>query len=141
MTRPTAPSPSIGVAGYGRLVDGGDLGDSYNYSPPRQRQPVDTPESVTVVIGDRGPVRARVVITATYAGPTTSTAPPKPASATTASTSTPTVELRADEAVVRVTTTFVNPSGDHRLRVHLRSPSRPPRPHAECAFAIVTPRP
>ena len=25
-----------GTPGYGRLVDGGDLGDSYNYSPPRQ---------------------------------------------------------------------------------------------------------
>ena len=25
-----------GVPGYGRLVDGGDHGDSYNYSPPRQ---------------------------------------------------------------------------------------------------------
>ena len=24
-----------GLAGFGRLVDGGDLGDSYNYSPPR----------------------------------------------------------------------------------------------------------
>ena len=32
------------------------------------------------------------------------------------------VELRADEAMVRVTTTFVNPSGDHRLRVHLPLP-------------------
>ena len=32
-----------GMAGYGRLVDGGDLGDSYNYSPPRQDSLVDTP--------------------------------------------------------------------------------------------------
>ncbi len=32
-----------GVHGYGRLVDGGDLGDSYNYSPPRQDSFVDTP--------------------------------------------------------------------------------------------------
>ena len=59
--RPTAPSCSPtgsctvdvdaadgtfaldGTAGYGRLVDGGDLGDSYNYSPPRQDSFVDTP--------------------------------------------------------------------------------------------------
>ena len=32
-----------GRPGYGRLVDGGDLGDSYNYSPPRQDAFVDTP--------------------------------------------------------------------------------------------------
>ena len=34
--RPTAPSPSTAWPGYGRLVDGGDLGDTYNYSPPRE---------------------------------------------------------------------------------------------------------
>ena len=32
------------------------------------------------------------------------------------------LEVRADESVVRVTTSFVNPSGDHRLRVHLPLP-------------------
>ncbi len=37
-----------GVAGYGRLVDDGDLGDSYNYSPPQRDSVVETPESVTV---------------------------------------------------------------------------------------------
>ena len=25
-----------GLPGYGQLVDGGDLGDSYNYSPPAE---------------------------------------------------------------------------------------------------------
>ena len=58
-----------GVPGYGRLVDGGDLGDSYNYSPPRQDSFVETPESVTVRTDERGPVRARVRITATYVWP------------------------------------------------------------------------
>ena len=58
-----------GRAGYGQLVDGGDLGDSYNYSPPRQDTLVDTPTSVDVRITEPGPVRARVVITATYQWP------------------------------------------------------------------------
>ena len=35
--RPTAPSPSTASPGTGRLVDGGDHGDTYNYSPPPQR--------------------------------------------------------------------------------------------------------
>ena len=64
-----------GTPGYGRLVDGGDLGDSYNYSPPRQDSLVDTPQAVTVRIDERGPVRARVRITARTTGPTTWTAP------------------------------------------------------------------
>ena len=34
-----------GVAGFGRLVDGGDLGDSYNYSPPAGDRIVDTPDA------------------------------------------------------------------------------------------------
>ena len=54
------------LAGYGRLVDGGDLGDSYNYSPPRQDSFVDTPQSVEVQLGERGPVRARARIVSTY---------------------------------------------------------------------------
>jgi hypothetical protein len=47
------------------------------------------------------------------------------------------LELRADEPVVRVRTRFVNPSRDHRLRVHLplRTPSSTSR--AECAFTVV----
>ena len=58
-----------GIAGYGRLVDGGDLGDSYNYSPPRQDSFVDTPREVVVRVDEAGPVRARVHITASYAWP------------------------------------------------------------------------
>ena len=47
-----------GVPGYGRLVDGGDHGDTYNYSPPATDTLVDPPDSVTLAVGDRGPVRA-----------------------------------------------------------------------------------
>ena len=47
-----------GVAGFGRLVDGGDHGDSYNYSPPAGDRIVDTPDSVSVTVAERGPVRA-----------------------------------------------------------------------------------
>ncbi len=67
-----------GVAGFGRLVDGGDHGDSYNYSPPLRDRLVDTPDSVSVVVSDRGPVRACAVITAGYRGRSTSTASPGP---------------------------------------------------------------
>ncbi len=37
-TPPTAPSSLDGVPGFGRLVDDGDVGDTYNYSPARRRR-------------------------------------------------------------------------------------------------------
>ncbi len=37
-----------GVPGYGRLVDDGDHGDTYNYSPPQQDAQVDAPDAVSV---------------------------------------------------------------------------------------------
>jgi len=126
-----------GLAGYGRLVDGGDHGDTYNYSPPAHDSVVDTPDSVTLAVGDRGPVRATVVVTATYTwpdrvdGPSAARAGAYPVEVTT------TLELRADEGIVRVHTAFVNPSRDHRLRVHLPLPSPAATSTAECAFTTV----
>ncbi len=48
------------------------------------------------------------------------------------------LEVRADEKVVRVATSFVNPARDHRLRVHLPLPSPAATSEAECAFTTVT---
>ena len=39
-----------GVPGYGRLVDEGDAGDTYNWSPPGVDVIVDRPESVTASV-------------------------------------------------------------------------------------------
>ncbi len=127
-----------GTPGYGALVDGGDLGDSYNYSPPRQDSVVDAPEAVTVHVVERGPVRARVRITSTYRWPdhvdgsSQARVGEHPVDVDTE------LELRADDATVRVRTTFVNPSGDHRLRVHLPLPEPARHSHAESPFTVVT---
>jgi mannosylglycerate hydrolase len=126
-----------GQGGYGRLVDGGDLGDSYNYSPPRNDTTVDAPSTVAVHLVEQGPVRGRVVITAVYLWPdhvdTGSQARVGEQSVEVETL----LELRADEPAVRVTTTFVNPSRDHRLRVHLPLPEPARTSQAECAFAVV----
>ena len=127
-----------GVAGYGRIVDDGDLGDSYNYSPPRQDSTVEAPESVAVRIDERGPVRARVRITATYVWPDHVDGTSQARVGDQRVDVDTDVELRADEAVVRVTTKFVNPSGDHRVRVHHPLPEPARHSHAESAFAVVT---
>jgi alpha-mannosidase len=47
------------------------------------------------------------------------------------------VDVRAGEKVVRLRTTFVNPSGDHRLRIHLPLPDPADHSEAESAFAVV----
>ncbi|HTZ10544.1 MAG TPA: hypothetical protein VMB72_15830 [Acidimicrobiales bacterium] len=126
-----------GVPGYGRLVDGGDFGDSYNYSPPAGDRLVDSPDAVTVAVVERGPVRAVARVTATYTWPDHVDEVTRARGGSVTATVTTDLELRADEALVRVTTRFVNPASDHRLRVHLPLPEPADGSEAECAFAVV----
>jgi len=127
-----------GLAGFAKLVDGGDLGDSYNYSPPRSDSLVSAPESVTVAVGERGPVRASAVVTATYRWPDHVDGSSQTRTGEQSVEVVTTVEIRADERPVRVTTAFVNPARDHRLRVHLPLPRPAETSEAECAFTTVT---
>ncbi len=126
-----------GVAGYGRLVDDGDHGDTYNYSPPPNDTRVDTPDTVSVTVDERGPVRARATVTSTYTWPDRVDESSKSRVGSHRVPVTTTVELRAEEELVRVATRFVNPSRDHRLRVHLPLPRPAATSHAECAFTVV----
>jgi alpha-mannosidase len=126
-----------GLAGFGRLVDGGDHGDSYNYSPPLHDQLVDSPDRVSVTVVERGPVRARASIAAVYRWPEYVDGNSRARTGQETVEITTTVELRADENIVRVVTSFVNPSRDHRLRVHFPLPEPAAHSDAECAFAVV----
>jgi mannosylglycerate hydrolase len=126
-----------GLAGFGRLFDGGDLGDSYNYSPPRDDRLVDAPESVTLRLGEPGPVRASASVTARYRWPDHVDGHSQARTGEHLVEVVTTIELRADERGVRVTTSFVNPARDHRLRVHLPLPHPAGSSEAECAFALV----
>jgi hypothetical protein len=126
-----------GVAGYGRLVDGGDHGDTYNYSPPSDDTVVDTPTSVLVTAGDAGPVRATADVVATYEWPEFVDGATHTRRGRRTVTVTTSLELRADEPVVRVRTRFTNLSRDHRLRVHLPLPTPAATSRAECAFGTV----
>jgi mannosylglycerate hydrolase len=126
-----------GRPGYGRLVDGGDLGDSYNYSPPRRDTLVDTPDSVSVRVVETGPVRARAAITAIYMWPDHIDGGSQERVGEHRVEVETVLELRADDPVLRVSTSFVNPSRDHRLRVHLPLPEPATTSQAESAFAVV----
>ena len=127
-----------GVEGLGTLVDGGDLGDSYNYSPPASDRLVETPESVSVEVTERGPVRARASVVARYRWPDHVDGSSQRRVGEQTVDVTTVVELRAGERIVRFSTSFVNPSRDHRLRVHLPLPEPAAASEAECAFATVT---
>jgi mannosylglycerate hydrolase len=126
-----------GLPGFGRLVDGGDLGDSYNYSPPRQDSFVSDPDSVTVSTSRSGPIESRAEILAVYTWPYHVQGMSQARVGEHTVEVKTTITVRADEAFVRVNTTFSNPSRDHRLRVHLPLPESADHSVAECAFATV----
>jgi alpha-mannosidase len=86
---------------------------------------------------EAGPVRASAAITTTYLWPDHVDGSSQARVGEQSVEILTLLELRADESVVRVTTSFVNPSRDHRLRVHLPLPQRAQTSQAESAFAVV----
>ena len=127
-----------GLAGFGRLVDQGDLGDSYNYSPPANDEVIDMPTLVEVEILESGPVRSSARMTSTYTWPDRVDAGSQRRVGSHEVEVTTTLWVHADDPVLRVETTFVNPSKDHRLRVHLPLPELASTSEAECAFGVTT---
>ena len=125
----------LSTTGLGRLVDGGDEGDTYNYSPPAFDSVVDWPDSCTVMAIERGPLRGALLMTARYHWPeciedgerirgrdvTVETL----------------IELHAGERFARVTVELDNQCLDHRLRAWFPLPIPAMSSAAECAFAVV----
>lgn len=111
------------LRGVGRLVDGGDRGDSYNYAPPAQDVLVSEPTAVAVELLENGPLRSRTRVTRVYEWPAALSSDRDLRSSTTVPTPVETVvEVRAGEPFVRVSTSFLNQSADHRLRFHVPLP-------------------
>ncbi|MFJ4845606.1 alpha-mannosidase [Streptomyces sp. NPDC088733] len=109
--------------GVGRLVDGGDRGDSYNYAPPARDVLVSEPADVTVELLEDGPLRSRIRVTRVYEWPAELSSDRDVRSARTVATPVETlVEVRVGEPFVRVSTSFLNQSADHRLRFHVPLP-------------------
>jgi hypothetical protein len=126
-----------GHGGFGRLVDDGDLGDSYNYSPPATDEVVEHPSSVAVVVTERGPVRSTAVVFATYTWPERIDQFQNRRVGAASVDVVTSIQVLADDPLVRVTSTFVNPSRDHRLRIHLPTVAPATESIAECAFGTV----
>jgi alpha-mannosidase len=123
------------VHGLGRLVDGGDAGDTYNYNPPARDTEVDTPDEVGVRVLEDGPLRARVAVDRRYTWPREVDGDERvgavPVTVATV------VEVVAGSPVVRLTTEVDNACRDHRLRVWFPLPEPAEGSRAECAFAVV----
>ncbi|CAN5799953.1 hypothetical protein BH10ACT1_BH10ACT1_11250 [soil metagenome] len=125
-----------GIAGFGRLVDEGDEGDTYNWNPPAGDQVVQRPRKVDVLVSEAGPVRGRIDIVRTYHWPTHIADGRRVGEAEVAVTTV--VELHAGEDLVRVRVSFDNVAADHRLRIHLPLPEATDHSVAECAYGTVT---
>ena len=112
-----------GLAGLGRLVDDGDAGDTYNYSPPADDTVVDTPSDVRVEVEEAGPLRGPSArhpdVHVARAGRGR-----RPARARARSRSSPASSCAPASSLVRVETSFDNPSRDHRLRAWFPLPTR-----------------
>ena len=103
-----------------RLVDGGDIGDTYNWCPPPDDAPSELP-FVDAEVDESGPLRGRLRVHHRGDGVDIVTV----------------LEVRAGERLVRAETTVDNRRRDHRLRLHLPLPIATDRSRAECAFAVV----
>jgi hypothetical protein len=129
------------VSGLGRLVDDGDGGDTYTYSPPAADRVVDAPDRVTVSPLESGPVRRRVRIDVDYAWPAYAVGDFRSCAArsdeTVRVTVHTTLELRVGERFLRVSHELDNQARDHRLRAHFPLPAPVVGSDAECAFAVV----
>ena len=124
--------------GVGRIVDGGEFGDSYNYGPPALDTLVDSPSAVVVRTVEQGPIRGIVDIVRTYGWPRGVEADGAARTRDTIQTEVTTrLELRAAEPFVRVRIEFENRSRDHRVRWHVPLPSPVDGSSAEGQFAVV----
>jgi len=127
------------VQGVGRIVDGGDYGDSYNYGPPRSDTIVADAASVSVASDLAGPIRGRITVRRAYDWPVGLRADGSARDPDVRRTEVLTeVELRAGEPFARVRVAFDNQSDDHRVRFHVPLPRPADTSDAEGQYAVVT---
>ncbi|MFC9975197.1 alpha-mannosidase [Spirillospora sp. NPDC127200] len=126
------------IEGLARLVDGGDLGDTYNHAPPARDRLVEAPLAARLEPVWNGPLVAAFDLVRTYRWPAAGdpladarTAAEEEVAVTTR------VELRAGEPFLRLGIAFDNRCADHRVRLHLPLPREARSSFAEGQFAVV----
>jgi len=127
-----------GVPGMNAICEEPDGGDTYNFAGLPGGPTRCSPSAVEVDTTETGPLRGNVLVSRTYtwgAGPRAAEPGEVHAGATVKVVSR--IEVRCDENVVRVTTTFDNTLRDHRVRVLFPLGKPVTSTVAECAFATV----
>lgn len=128
-----------------RLVETGDVGDTYNYAPPARDLMVSEPIVVEAVALLTGPLVASVLLRRVYRWPMWGEmidgAPERPAPSRSEDAEEVVVdtlvELRAGEPFVRLRISFDNRCEDHRVRLHVPLPWRAGYSLADGQFAVV----
>lgn len=126
------------IEGAGRIVDGGDRGDSYNYGPPANDVVVEEPHEVAIDVVEQGPLRAVFAVTRTYEWPESLADVDSRSPRTVRTPVRMMVELRRDERMVRLNVQYVNQSKDHRVRLHVPLPGAVESSASEGQFAVTT---
>ncbi|MBA2568600.1 MAG: alpha-mannosidase [Actinobacteria bacterium] len=116
---------SVSVDSLGRIVQLGDVGDTYNYAPPVADVLLAEPVQVSTEIVEVGPVRGKLEVARTYRWQST------PVSVLTS------VELHAGEPFYRVRVSWDNQLSDQRVRFHIPLPEQATGSFAEGQFAVV----
>ncbi|MGR6319481.1 hypothetical protein Q2K19_28500 [Micromonospora soli] len=128
----------VRVDGVGRIVDGGDVGDSYNYAPPAADELIDKPRAVRTVVVHDGPVLAVLDVVREYRWPVGADVDAGSRRVDREATVVTTrVEVRAGERFARLRLSFDNRCDDHRVRLHLPLPAPAAASYAEGQFAVV----
>jgi mannosylglycerate hydrolase len=138
----TIEADGVRVEGANRYVDGGDGGDTYNYSPPTIDTVIDDPDEVSIEVVEAGPVRARLLVISRHRVPTQAIGDERSCAARSNELTDlvvrTTVELRAGERFLRIHVELDHHVRDHRLRAHFPLPAHVTGSDAECAFAVVS---
>ncbi|WP_285782144.1 glycoside hydrolase family 38 C-terminal domain-containing protein [Microbispora sp. NBRC 16548] len=126
------------VHGVGRIVHGGDAGDTYNHAPPPHDRLLDRPSRVVVEEVCAGPLTGAYEITRVYDWPAgLGDAAGSDAAETVPTAVTTRVELRAGEPFARCEITMDVRCRDHRVRWHTPLPRAAAESYAEGQFAVV----
>jgi len=124
--------------GLHRLVDDGDAGDEYNFSPPAgNRPPADPVRQIRSAVLEEGPLRAR--LEARYDFAVFSGLSHDRRSRGDVETVLPirlTLSLEADRPRLDVELEVINRAEDHRLRAHFPLPFRASDSAADTAFHV-----
>lgn len=127
-------------SGLNRFIDGGDVGDLYNYCPPQHdllvSEPIEPPKIELVNVG---PIRATLRISGRWSLPSACSVNRSERSARMTSTAISSeVSLFPGVQRIDIQTKVENKVKDHRLRVQFPVPFKAEQATAEATFGVLT---